>query len=99
MAVSKRTKASERSHRGEVGPEPLPAWIRWARWIMPLIALIIVGAFAAAKYGVPGVKTAPRELKEAAIANGRPPAPDFTLTNQFGQQETLSSFRGKPVAL
>jgi len=66
---------------------------------MPLVALLIVGAFTAARFGVPGIKSAPRELKDAAIANGRPPAPDFTLTNQLGQQESLSSFRGKPVAM
>src|SRR3954447_1655178 len=99
MAVSKRAKASARNPEGEVGPDPLPSWIRWARWVMPLVALLIVGAFAAARYGVPGIKSAPRELKDAAIANGRPPAPDFTLTNQLGQQESLSSFRGKPVAM
>src|SRR5437868_1752430 len=100
MAVSKRSaKASARSQKGDAPPGSLPSWIRWARWIMPLIALLIVGGFAAAKYGVPGLKSATKEIRDAGNVNNRPPASDFTLTNQFGQQESLSGFRGKPVAL
>src|SRR5689334_17016142 len=99
MAVSKRTSKASSRGRNDPASDALPSWIRWARWVMPLIALLIVGAFAAAKYGIPGIKSVPRDFKEAGIVNNRPPAADFTLTNQFGQPESLSSFRGKPVAL
>jgi protein SCO1 len=104
MAVSKRSakgKAPTQSSKAEVGPEPLPSWIRWARWIMPIFALLIVGGYAAFRFGVlPGLKATPRELINVALVNPpAPPAPDFTLTNQFGEPKSLSSFRGKPVAL
>jgi protein SCO1/2 len=43
--------------------------------------------------------TSRQQLLGGASVNGRPPAPDFALTDQFGRVQQLSQLRGKPVAL
>jgi cytochrome oxidase Cu insertion factor (SCO1/SenC/PrrC family) len=42
---------------------------------------------------------APAQLVGGAIVNERPPAPGFALSDQFGAPETMSAFRGRPIAL
>ncbi|MGB6457084.1 MAG: SCO family protein [Streptosporangiaceae bacterium] len=72
-------------------------------------ALLACVAIAAAGCGSsPGTGAAAAGMQRAADANpdldpgsslGGTKAPDFTLTSQFGQQVSLSSFRGKVVIL
>jgi cytochrome oxidase Cu insertion factor (SCO1/SenC/PrrC family) len=77
------------------------------RWLTAL--LLGCAAIAAAGCGsTPSTTTGMASQQRAANANpnldpgtslGGQQAPNFTLTNQFGQQVSLSSFRGKVVIL
>jgi cytochrome oxidase Cu insertion factor (SCO1/SenC/PrrC family) len=77
------------------------------RWLIAL--LLSCAAIAAAGCGsTPSTANAMASQQRAAEANpnldpgsslGGLKAPNFTLTNQFGQQVSLSSFRGKVVIL
>jgi protein SCO1/2 len=74
--------------------QPLPAWIRWGRFIVPVLMLALLGGALFLR-----ANATPRELKGGALVPGRQLAADFSLVDQFGQPQQLSSFRGKPVAL
>src|SRR4051812_3887778 len=98
MALLKRSpkpKTARRKREEPSGIEPLPSWIIWGRWAVPLIALLLIGGLAFTRFK----GAAPKELIGGAVVNGRQLAPDFTLVNQFGEPQQLSTFRGKPVAL
>ena len=66
------------------------------------VAIAQVSSSKAGPAPTPTLTTLQKEL-EAGIDPGTPlhgtPAPDFTLTDQFGQQVSLSQFRGKVVVL
>ena len=75
-------------------------------------ALAALAGLAACGTGAPGQAAAPPggQGQQAAAIAGNPgldpgsplggrPAPDFRLTNQFGQPMSLSQFRGKVVIL
>src|SRR5690242_17578190 len=99
MSLLKRTAgpaAGRREAKRSVDPgaAPLPSWIRWGRWILPLAVLIFIGGALTLR-----AHSGPRELRGGAIASSRQLAPDFTLTDQFGKTGQLTDFRGKPVAL
>ncbi len=99
MALLKRSKKPEtRDMPRQSAPDvaPLPAWIRWGRWGVPLVALLLIGGVVAFTRSQSSV---PLEFKGGAVVSSRQQAPDFTLTDHNGQTQQLSSFRGRPVAL
>jgi cytochrome oxidase Cu insertion factor (SCO1/SenC/PrrC family) len=83
------------------------SWLRSRRgW--PAALVLACAAMAAAGCGSSPGSAAGASQQRAASANqdldpgtslGGTKAPDFTLTSQFGQQVSLSSFRGKVVIL
>lgn len=66
--------------------------IRW-------VALAMVILLAAAGLIIYQTRGSARQLVGGAIADPPQPAPDFTLTDQFGHNRSLSGLAGKPVAL
>jgi cytochrome oxidase Cu insertion factor (SCO1/SenC/PrrC family) len=86
-----------------------PAWHR-RRVLALLLAGAAVAATACASGPPAGGMGAGNDTSQQRAAAANPdldpgtslsgtPAPDFTLTNQFGQQISLSAFRGKVVIL
>jgi protein SCO1 len=69
-----------------------PERLRWIALVVAALALVAVAAFFE-------FRPASAELVGGAIVATPQPVPDFTLTDQFGRSQTLSSLRGKPVAL
>ncbi|MGH3305531.1 MAG: SCO family protein [Streptosporangiaceae bacterium] len=78
----------------------------YRRWLAALLACAAIGAAGCGS--TPGTGSAAASQQHAADANpdldpgsslGGTKAPNFTLTSQFGQQVSLSSFRGKVVIL
>ncbi len=59
-----------------------------------VVAVAVAGAIVLWQQRSP-----PRELVGGASVNGRPPAPDFALTDQLGRPQLLRQLLGKPVAL
>ncbi len=95
MTASNRAAQGDRSADAAAPPIPtLPAWLRIARWGVPLIGILLIAGFAYARF-----RPAPSQLTGGAVVTGRQLAPDFTLTDQFGQPQALSGFHGKAVAL
>lgn len=68
-------------------------------WLWVVIAVGVIGIVAVAGFSVFQSRAAPSELVGGAIVTSPQAAPDFTLTDQFGHPQTLSSLRGKPVAV
>ena len=77
------------------------------RWAVPGVVLVL-GVAVAAPIAVLAILRTPSASQRAALAfnpyldSGTPlsgVAPDFTLSDQFGQQVSLRSFRGKVVIL
>ncbi|MBV9172099.1 MAG: SCO family protein [Chloroflexi bacterium] len=73
-------------------------------WIRALLAMLCVGVGTAAATGDPELLrsvSASRfvQLQGGAILKDHTAAPDFRLTDQFGQVSSLSSLRGRPVLL
>ncbi len=56
--------------------------------VYPILAILILIAGCAQQQGFKGVPLSPAK-----------PAPDFTLTNQFGERVSLSDFRGRVVVI
>ena len=67
--------------------------IRWAAIVLTVALVAAAGIFVYQR-----LAPAP-ELVGGAIADPPQPAPNFTLTDQFGQSRSLDSLAGKPVAL
>ena len=65
---------------------------RWAGPMFVLVALLVLA-------GVAYWRLRPVPTLIGDYLSNPYPAPDFTLTDQFGHPETLSRFRGRPVAL
>jgi protein SCO1 len=65
----------------------------WGAALAALLLLVIAGAY------LYGTRVSARPLVGGAIADPPQPAPDFTLTDQFGQSLSLGSLTGKPVAM
>lgn len=65
------------------------------RWAGPVFALVALLALVGVAYG----RLRPVPTLIGDYLSKPYPAPDFTLTDQFNHSETLSSFRGRPVAL
>ena len=65
---------------------------------MGAIATVALLAIAALAFVLTRLGSNPNGLA-GAIVNGSPQAPDFTLIDQHGKQVTMSTFRGKTVAL
>jgi cytochrome c biogenesis protein CcmG/thiol:disulfide interchange protein DsbE len=63
---------------------------RWWRWLIPLVALPVIGLLAY------GFRLNPREVPSPLL--GRPAAP-FTLTTFTGEPMALETHRGKVVVL
>ena len=72
-----------------------PKRARWLWWLGAGLAVVIV----AVAIFVWRAGSSSGDLVGAGIVDPPSPAADFTLTDQFGQQASLSSLRGKPVAL
>ncbi len=67
---------------------------------MRALSLLATGAVAvAALTGCGQGSQAAGEASRAAARASNRPAPDFTLTNQFGQRTSLDQYRGKAVLL
>jgi protein SCO1 len=69
------------------------------RWVAGVAIVVLLACGLAAGFAYWRMHAAPGQLVGGAIAKGNPPAPDFTLTDQFGASDALSSFKGRPVAL
>jgi protein SCO1 len=68
--------------------------LRWGAGLAMALLLVIAGAYLyQARVAAAG------ELVGGAIAAPSQPAPDFILTDQFGQSQSLRTLSGKPVAL
>lgn len=65
------------------------------RWAGPLFVLVALLALIGVAYW----RLRPVPTLIGDHLSDPYPAPDFTLTDQFNHPETLSSFRGRPVAL
>ena len=80
-----------RSHQGVV------------RWTVKLGGILLVVMGVLTLLGFTGGLPAAPEQEEAPVqeeeVSRRPMAPDFTLTDQFGQTHTLSDYQGKTVFL
>ncbi len=96
-----------RRHRRS-GPRP-PGRMRAnrRRWAFPGLALLLAGVLAVSVILL-GSSSAPSTAQSTALASNpyldpgtslAKPAPDFTLTDQFGRAVSLRSFRGKVVIL
>ena len=77
---------------------PTPAQGR-PRWLWVGLAVLGLAVVLAAGVVVWQARSTPKQLVGGATVDGRPPAPDFALTDQLGRPQQLSQFRGKPVAL
>lgn len=81
-----------------------PARTRWLGLLAQAAALLACLMLAGCGSGSPttaGLATAPpsnRSVDPGSSAGGRP-APNFSLSDQFGRRVTLSQFRGKAVLL
>jgi cytochrome oxidase Cu insertion factor (SCO1/SenC/PrrC family) len=88
------------------------SWLRSGRGRLGLVlavaGIMASGCAAAARAGGGAQDSTAGTAQSAAAANpnldpgsslGGVPAPDFSLTNQFGQRISLSAFRGKVVIL
>ena len=80
--------------------------VRWLVWSVALVAGIAGGVGIAiarqASTNVPQGIPAAQSISNPRLDPGTPlnaVAPDFTLTDQFGREVSLSSFRGKAVVL
>ena len=78
------------------------ARIRLCFWLAALLtagvwAALLVRAHQASR--TPGAQAVPGQALMGGMALTNTPAPDFTLTNQFGQQVSLRQERGKVVFL
>jgi protein SCO1/2 len=69
-----------------------PAWL-WAAGVLALV-IVLGGGFVAWR-----ALATPARLVGGADITNRPPAPDFTLTDQLGRTQQLSKFKGRPIAL
>src|SRR4051812_29589661 len=99
MALLKNKKSgrsSGKANQPASSSGALPSWIVWGRWVVPLVALLLVGGFALARNpralsGLGLDKTplasavgagAPKQFTgKVALINGRQVAPNFTLTD------------------
>ena len=78
------------------------ARIRLCFWLAALLtagvwAALLVRAHQASR--TPGAQAVPGQALMGGMALTNTPAPDFTLTNQFGQPVSLRQYRGKVVFL
>lgn len=81
--------------------------MRWVVWGVALVLGVGVGVGAAVATRSSNTAPLPRTPQSSADANPNldpgtvvsGPAPNFTLTDQFGKRVSLSSFRGKVVVL
>ncbi len=71
----------------------------WPERLLPGVVLAVSLLLALAGLHLYQVRAASQPLVGGAIADPPQSAPDFTLTDQLGQQQSLSGMRGKPVAL
>ncbi len=70
------------------------------RWLwIGLAVVVFVVAAGAGFYVYQSRAAASSELVGGAVVTSPQAAPDFTLTDQLGNAQSLSSLRGKPVAL
>src|ERR1700761_4045074 len=83
---------------------------RPARWLggLALVAALAVAGCSSSAPATPAAGSSDGAASAAAMENpnldlgtslGNKPAPDFRLTNQFGQPMSLSQFRGRVVML
>jgi len=79
--------------------------LRLVRWIAWSLVGVLVVAFAASQIAA-RLRTSPAPQLDAAgdpidagTSMGSTPAPDFTLTDQFGHGRSLADFHGKTVVL
>lgn len=70
---------------------------RLRTWLGPGVVVLGVVLLAAGLYW--HFRPSPQELVEAGLVSSPFEAPDFLLTDQFGHDQRLSTFRGRPIAL
>lgn len=113
LARALRPRLARRRARTAGVPEGAPLRLRLPRrassvaWIViPVVGLVVVGAAVAAivRLAVHRGATPPAVAlaRNPELDSGTPlsaPAPDFTLTDQFGRAVSLHSFRGRVVIL
>jgi protein SCO1 len=69
------------------------------RWLLVALVVGVLVIAAGAGFYAYQSRAASSELVGGAIVSSPQAAPDFTLPDQFGSAQSLSSLRGKPVAL
>lgn len=67
---------------------------RWWYFLILAVVLVVVGAVVAWR-----AAGAHGQLVGGTVFDDRQAAPEFALTDQFGQPTSLSQFHGRPVAL
>ncbi len=79
--------------------------MRWIAWTLVaacaaavLLAVVVVPRLHPTDAAPPQLDALGDPIDPGTVLAGTP-APGFTLTDQFGQQHTLASFRGNPVVL
>ena len=102
------SKPAERNH---VAPgrstQPVPAAARRRAWVVAWLSVVAaVALLVVALAGCGGTSAAPASQSEIAANPGvdpgsalSGPAPNFTLTDQFGRRVSLAQFRGRAVLL
>jgi protein SCO1/2 len=68
-------------------------------WLIGVGGALALLVLAGAAVFIWHSRSAPAQIVGAGLIQGRPPAPDFALTDQFGKPVQFSQFKGKPVAL
>jgi protein SCO1/2 len=79
---------------------PNPLWLALAAFFfVALVALLAIRLISASRPSGQPTASTPRLQGEALMSPGTIKAPDFSLTDQNGQQISLAQFQGRVVAL